>query len=365
MRMKITDIKLGYISVPLKKPFKTALRTVNSIEDIIVKIETDTGNVGYGEAPPTGVITGDTTKSIIGAIENHIKKHLIGMYIENIEEIMLRIDKSIMGNTSAKAAVDIAIYDLFGQLYNAPVYKLLGGYRKELITDITISVNDPEEMARDSIEAVKLGYKTLKIKVGKDSSLDIKRIKAIREAVGYEVDLRIDANQGWNPKEAIHILRRMEDEDLNIELVEQPVPAYDLEGLKLVTDNISIPVLADESVFSPRDAMKIIQMRAADLINIKLMKTGGIHNALKICSIAEIYGVECMIGAMLEAKISVTAAAHLAAAKSVITKIDLDGPLLCSEDPVCGGAVFEDNKITLNNEPGFGFKDIQDVTYID
>jgi len=365
MRMKITDIKLGYISVPLKKPFKTALRTVNSIEDIIVKIETDTGNVGYGEAPPTGVITGDTTKSIIGAIENHIKKHLIGMYIENIEEIMLRIDKSIIGNTSAKAAVDIAIYDLFGQLYNAPVYKLLGGYRKELITDITISVNDPEEMARDSIEAVKLGYKTLKIKVGKDSSLDIKRIKAIREAVGYEVDLRIDANQGWNPKEAIHILRRMEDEDLNIELVEQPVPAYDLEGLKLVTDNISIPVLADESVFSPRDAMKIIQMRAADLINIKLMKTGGIHNALKICSIAEIYGVECMIGAMLEAKISVTAAAHLAAAKSVITKIDLDGPLLCSEDPVCGGAVFEDNKITLNNEPGFGFKDIQDVTYID
>jgi len=363
--MKITDIKLGYISVPLKKPFKTALRTVNSIEDIIVKIETDTGNVGYGEAPPTGVITGDTTKSIIGAIENHIKKHLIGMYIENIEEIMLRIDKSIIGNTSAKAAVDIAIYDLFGQLYNAPVYKLLGGYRKELITDITISVNDPEEMARDSIEAVKLGYKTLKIKVGKDSSLDIKRIKAIREAVGYEVDLRIDANQGWNPKEAIHILRRMEDEDLNIELVEQPVPAYDLEGLKLVTDNISIPVLADESVFSPRDAMKIIQMRAADLINIKLMKTGGIHNALKICSIAEIYGVECMIGAMLEAKISVTAAAHLAAAKSVITKIDLDGPLLCSEDPVCGGAVFEDNKITLNNEPGFGFKDIQDVTYID
>lgn len=363
--MKITDIRMGHISVPLKKPFKTALRTVNSVEDVVVRIETDTGHIGYGEAPPTGPITGDTTGSIIGAIEDHIKKHLIGMDVENLEEIMLKLDKSIVKNTSAKAAIDIAIYDLFGQLYNAPVYKLLGGYRKEITTDITISVNDPEEMARDSIEAMNQGYKTLKIKVGKDSALDLKRMKAIRDAVGYDIDLRIDANQGWAPKEAIYTLRKMEDAGLNIELVEQPVPAHDFEGLKLVTDNVSIPVLADESVFSPRDAMTIMQMRAADLVNIKLMKTGGIHNALKICSMAEIYGVECMIGSMLEAKISVTAAVHLAAAKSVITKIDLDGPVLCSEDPVDGGAIFQDYKITLTDDPGFGFKEIHGVKYRD
>ena len=362
--MKITDIKLGHISVPLKKPFKTALRTVNSVEDIIVRIETDTGHIGYGEAPPTGVITGDTKASIIGAIENHIKKHLMGMDIENMEEIMLKLEKSIVGNTSAKAAVDIAIYDLYGQLYGTPVYKLLGGYRKEIITDITISVNEPEEMARDSIEAVNKGYRTLKIKVGKDPELDIKRMKAIREAVGYDIDLRIDANQGWNAKEAVYALRKMEDADLKIELVEQPVPAHDIEGLKFVTDNISIPVAADESVFSPKDALTIMQRRAADLINIKLMKTGGIHNALKICSLAEIYGIECMLGCMLEAKVSVTAAVHLAAAKSVITKIDLDGPLLCREDPVEGGAIFEDYKITLRDNPGFGFKEIHGVDYI-
>lgn len=362
--MKITDIKLGHISVPLKKPFKTALRTVESIEDIIVRIETDTGHIGYGEAPPTGVITGDTTGAIIGAIEDHIKKHLIGMDIGNIEEIMLKLDKSIVKNTSAKAAVDIAIYDLYGQLYEAPVYKLLGGYRKEIITDITISVNDPDEMAQDSIEAVKQGYKTLKIKVGKDSALDIKRMEAIREAVGYDIDLRIDANQGWNAKEAIYILRKMEDAGLNIELVEQPVLAHDLQGLKLVTDNVAIPVLADESVFSPRDAITIMQMGAADLINIKLMKTGGIHNALKICSIAEIYGVECMLGCMLETKVSVTAAVHLAAAKNIITKIDLDGPLLCSEDPINGGAIFEDCRIMVTDDPGFGFKGIRSVNYI-
>lgn len=361
--MKITDIKLGHISVPLKRPFKTSLRTVNSVEDVVVRIETDTGHVGYGEAPPTGPITGDTTGAIIDAIESHIKKHLVGMDVDNMEEIMLKLGSSIVKNTSAKAAVDIAIYDLFGQLYNAPVYKLLGGYKKEIITDITISVNDPEEMARDSIEAINQGYKTLKVKVGLDSALDIKRMKAIRDAVGYDVDIRIDANQGWAPKEAIYTLRKMEDAGLNLELVEQPVPAHDFEGLKLVTDNVSIPVLADESVFSPRDAMNIIQMRAADLVNIKLMKTGGIHNALKICSMAEVYGVECMIGCMLEAKISVTAAVHLAAAKSVITKIDLDGPVLCSEDPVDGGAIFEDYRVQVTDEPGFGFKEIHGVTY--
>lgn len=361
--MKIVDIRIGRISVPLRRPFKTALRTVNSVEDVIVEILTDTGNIGYGEAPPTGVITGDTTGSIIGAIEEHIKGSIMGMDIENIEGIMLKLDSCIIKNTSAKAAVDIALYDLYGQLYNAPLYKLLGGYRKELVTDITISVNEPEEMAKDSIDAVNRGYKTLKIKVGKDSSKDIDRMKAIRNAIGYEVNLRIDANQGWKPKEAVNILKRMEYEGLNIEFVEQPVIAGDIDGLKYVTDRVSIPVLADESVFSASDALKILNMRAADLINIKLMKTGGIHNALKICSIAEIYGVECMIGCMLEAKVSVTAAAHLAAAKSIITKVDLDGPVLCSEDPVKGGAVFEDYKITLSDRPGLGINGIDGIRY--
>ncbi|WP_411681136.1 dipeptide epimerase [Clostridium thailandense] len=356
--MRIKDVQIGHISVPLVRPFKTALRTVNSVEDIIVKIITDTGNIGYGEAPPTAVITGDTKGSIICAIEDSIKKTIIGMDIESFEELMLKLDKSIVKNTSAKAAIDIALYDLYGQLYKAPLYKLLGGYRQEIITDITISVNSPEQMALDSIDAVKHGYETLKIKVGVDSDMDIKRMKAIREAIGYDLDLRIDANQGWKPKEAVYTLRKMEDAGLNIEFVEQPVEAHDIEGLKFVTDNVHIPVMADESVFSPVDALKIMQLRAADLVNIKLMKTGGLHNALKICSMAEIYGIECMIGCMLEAKVSVTAAVHLAAAKSVITKIDLDGPVLCSEDPVEGGAVFEDYKISLSDEPGLGIKNI-------
>jgi L-alanine-DL-glutamate epimerase-like enolase superfamily enzyme len=157
----------------------------------------------------------------------------------------------------------------------------------------------------------------------------------------------------------------MEDAELKIEFVEQPVKAHDIEGLKFVTDNAPILVMADESVFSPEDALKIMQTRAADLINIKLMKTGGIHNALKICSMAEIYGVQCMIGCMLEAKVSVTAAVHLAAAKSIITKIDLDGPVLCSEDPVEGGALFDERRISLTDAPGLGIKRVHGIKWED
>lgn len=363
--MKITDIRLGKISVPLRVPFKTALRTVESVEDIIVEVHTDTGNIGYGEAPPTGVITGDTTGSIIGAIKDHIKKSLIGKNVEDFEDLMITLNGCVLKNTSAKAAVDIALWDLYGQLYKAPIYKLLGGRRKSITTDITISVNEPEEMVRDSIEAKKRGYDTLKVKVGKDSKKDIERLYAIRKAIGQSMNIRIDANQGWNPKEAVNILRKMEDKGLNIEFVEQPVIAHNLEGMKFVKDNITIPVLADESVFSPMDALKIMEMGAADLINIKLMKTGGIYNALKICSIAELYGVECMIGCMLEAKVSVNAAVHLACGKGIITKVDLDGPVLCSEDPIIGGSIFNEKQIIVSEEPGFGIKRIEKITYLD
>lgn len=353
------------ISVPLKTPFKTALRTVTGVEDVIVEVHTDTGNIGYGEAPPTGVITGDTTGAIIGAIRDHIAKAITGWNIADFEGLMIALNSCIVHNTSAKAAVDMALWDLFGQLYNAPLYRLLGGSRQNIVTDITISVNSPEEMAHDSLDAVKRGYDTLKVKVGKEPEKDLARLEAIRDAVGYAPRLRIDANQGWKPKEAVRILCAMEDKGLEIELVEQPVIAPDLVGMKYVRDHVSIPVLADESVFSPLDALKIMQMEAADYINIKLMKAGGIYNALKICSAAESYGVECLIGSMLEAKIAVNAAVHLACAKSIIARMDLDGPVLCSEDPVIGGSVFNEKDITVSEDPGLGIKGIEKITYME
>ena len=357
--MKITDVRLSKLSVPLRVPFRTALRSRDHIEDVVIELITDTGAVGYGEAPPTGVITGDTFGSIMGALYEHLIPLLIGREVDEFEDLMGLVQNSVVHNSSAKAAVDMALWDLYGQLYRIPVYKLLGGARDSIVTDITISVNDPQIMARDTKNALERGYDTLKVKVGEDPSLDVERLQAVRRAAGDKVRIRIDANQAWTPKQAVRILNSMQDEGLNIELVEQPVRAADLEGMKYVTARSDVPVLADESVFSPADALRIMQEHAADMINIKLMKCGGIYQALKILSAAEIYGVECMLGCMLEAKISVNAAVSLACAKKIITKIDLDGPVLCSVDPVLGGAVFAEQDICVSKEPGLGIKGIR------
>ncbi|MCI5847156.1 MAG: dipeptide epimerase [Candidatus Limiplasma sp.] len=357
--MKITDIRLGILSVPLRVPFKTALRTVDGVQDVVVEIHTDTGAVGYGEAPPTGVITGDTTGGIIGAIRDHIGKTIQGRDVDDLEDLLKAVQDCMVHNTSAKAAVDMALWDLYGQKYQIPVHKLLGGARKQIVTDITISVNEPEEMARDAVNAIQRGYDCIKVKVGANPALDVARLSAVRRAVGDDVCIRIDANQGWQPKEAVRILNQMQDRGLKIEFVEQPVKARDFEGMKYVTERSYVPVLADESVFSPQDALTIMQMGAADLVNIKLMKCGGLYNALKIASAAEVYGVECMIGCMLEAKISVNAAVELACARKIITRIDLDGPVLCSEDPVLGGAVFREKLITVSDEPGMGIRGVE------
>ena len=365
--MKITEVRIGRISVPLRTPFKTALRTVNSVEDVVVEIHTDCGAVGYGEAPPTGVITGDTTSAIIGAIQDHIAKNILGKDVDEFEDLLQLVQKCIVHNSSAKAAVDMALWDLYGQLYQIPAYKLMGGAKKQIVTDLTISVNDPEIMVRDALNALERGYDCLKMKVGVNPELDVARLSAVRNAVGKDVTIRIDANQAWTPKQAVKILNSMQELGLDIELVEQPVKAHDFEGLKYVTEHSYVAVLADESVFSPEDAMTIMKMGAADLINIKLMKCGGLYNALKIASAAEVFGVECMIGCMLEAKIAVNAAVHLACAKNIITKVDLDGPVLCSEDPIIGGAVFTEKRITVSDEPGLGIKGIEPgrLVYID
>ena len=365
--MRITRVRLGRISVPLRVPFKTALRSVDSVEDVVVEVHTDAGAIGYGEAPPTGVITGDTTGAIVGAIQDHIGKAILDRDVDDLEDLLQRVQRSIVHNTSAKAAVDMALWDLYGQLHHIPVYKLLGGARKHIVTDITISVNPPEEMARDARDAIGRGYDCLKVKVGANPALDVERLSAVRRAAGDGVCIRIDANQAWRPREAVRILNAMQEKGLAIEFVEQPVKAQDIDGLRYVTEHSDVPVLADESVFSPEDALRIMQTRAADLINIKLMKCGGLTNALKIASAAEVYGVECMIGCMLEAKISVNAAVELACAKRIITKVDLDGPVLCSEDPILGGAVFHEKEITVSDEPGLGIKGVEAgrIAYID
>ncbi|MCJ7591733.1 MAG: dipeptide epimerase [Woeseiaceae bacterium] len=363
--MKITGFELGKLRIPLKMPFKTALRTVDYMEDVVIVLETDTGHKGFGSAPATAVITGETHGSIIEAIRTIILPAIKNEDIQNLNHVVDLIQGSMYKNFSAKAAVEIAVYDLFAQSLGAPLYKILGGGEPVLSTDLTISVDYIDKMVQDAIDAADRGFEALKIKVGKDMRVDIERVKAIYAAVSDRALIRLDANQGWTPKQTVTALRELESSGVEIEFIEQPVRGNDVEGMKYVTERVTTAVMADESSFGPREVIDLIQMRGADIINIKLMKTGGISNAIKIADIAALYDVDCMMGCMLETAIGVSAAAHVAVAKaSSITRVDLDAPLLATINPVVGGVSFDGSEISISDAPGLGIETISELSML-
>ncbi|MFJ7973032.1 mandelate racemase/muconate lactonizing enzyme family protein [Psychrobacillus sp. NPDC096389] len=358
--MIIQSIETFDVAIPLTKPFKTALRTVTTAYSVYVKITSSEGMIGYGEAPPTHVITGESMASIRYAINDIIAPQLVGLNLLESDRIFQKLNTSLVRNTSAKAAIDMALYDLLARKANLPLFQFLGGFRDTFETDFTVSVNDPQEMADDAEKYIKDGFTMLKVKVGiGDVKEDIERIHAIRKRIGHDPKLRLDANQGWNAKEAVRAIRTMEEAGLEIEFVEQPVPAHDLEGLKYVTDHTDTPIMADESVFSVYDARRVLEMRAADLINIKLMKSGGIYHAIKINALAEANGVACMVGSMIETKIGITAAAHFAASQPNIQYFDFDAPLMLAKDLVSGGVIYERSKMTFSKGYGLAISNLE------
>ncbi len=328
---------------------------LRKMEGLPGTVVTDSSLFGFGGAAPSAVITGDTVAAIIGGIE-HIRHNIIGLEIETSEVIFQRLNHCLVGNTSAKAAVDMAIYDLRAKALGIPLYQLLGGQAQDIETDITISLDTPEKMVAESQKRLAEGFQILKIKVGGDPEVDIQRLHAIQAAVSTGVKLRIDANQGWSPKEAVQVGKELAAREINIELMEQPVAARDFDGLRYVREHLSLPVVADESIFSPQDALELVNMGAVDGLNIKLMKCGGIYNALKIVAIAEAAGIPCMLGSMMESHVSVTAVAHLAASRTCINRFDLDAPLFCSINPSLGGMSYRGSRVSLGDVPGLGIE---------
>lgn len=360
--MYIKKLEVSVEKLPLIKPFKTALRTAREIDNIFVTIQLESGIIGVGAAAPTVAITGESTEGISCIIENVIAPQLIGQKITRLNLLSGLIQQSCVANTSAKAAVEIAVYDAACRYWNIPLYELLGGQTNQLCNDMTVSIGDKEEMVNDALKIIQDGFSILKIKAGKDSEEDVERISAIRRAVGDKAIIRIDANQGWSVSQAIQIIRELEDRKLNIELVEQPVRAYNISGLKEIKNNVRTPIMADESLFSPIDAMKLLSEQAVDYLNIKLMKTGGIRRALQIADMAEAAEVECMIGSMMESIVSVSAAIHLAVAHPNITKIDLDAPLWIKQENF-EGISYEKDLIKLGNDPGLGIRRKENLSF--
>ncbi|MFM7207977.1 MAG: dipeptide epimerase [Planctomycetaceae bacterium] len=364
--MKITGFRFGRLRVPLQTIFKTPTHTVEAIDDIVVMIDTDDGRVGYGSAAASPLVTGDTHGGILDAIRTHLAPTLLGADAENIAQLAGRIRTAVKRNTAAKAAVDIALHDLFGQFYDAPTYKLLGGGEPAVSTDVTISVDYIDKMVADAIAAVERGFEALKLKVGKDPGVDVERVKAVHAAIEGRAVLRLDVNEGWTAKQAVRALHQLEDAGVRLDIVEQPVRAWDLAGMQYVTERVDTPIVADESVTGITTVTEIIQRRAADIINIKLMKTGGITTALRIADLASTYGVECMIGCMLEGAVSVAAAAHLAVARAdVITRVDLDSPTLGRFNPVESNVCFADAEITIGPAPGLGIAAVRGLEPLD
>jgi len=352
--MKITDIRTQTLKAPLKNPFITSLRRVDALEDLVVIIECDDGSVGYGEGAPTPVISGETMGSMIATIE-YIKPHLLGKEIEDFETILKLVYSLILKNTTAKSALEIALYDLKAKASKLPLYRMLGGTKTTFNTDITISMGEIDKMIADCHNAVALGYNTLKIKIGDDPKKDVERVVAIHTALDKHIKLRLDANQGWSAQESVELLHALEKQDIIAEFIEQPVAADDIEGLKYIKERVRTPLLADESIFSVKDARKLLEMEAIDYVNIKLAKTSGITQALELADLSAEFGVKCMIGCMLEGPISVAAGVHVASAKAdIITMLDLDAVSLLASHPVKTTIQFNESEIILSDDIGLG-----------
>ena len=334
--MGIQKIEVYCVTLKYAEPFRIASGASTEARNVVVKLTTDYDVIGWGESSPSKRVTGETVESVIEVLDR-LSPKLIRSCPLRIEHAVDLMDRTVKGNPAAKAAVDMALFDVLGKTAKKPLYLLLGGYRTEVLTDLTLGIKPPREMAEDASRAVGKGFKALKVKLGVDPVEDVERVRMIREAVGDAVQLRVDANQGWTVSQAIDVLSKIDK--FRIHFAEQPVRADDLKGLKEVRRDSPIPIMADESVHSPEDALRLIQAEAVDLINIKLMKCGGILNGRKIAEIAEAAGLPCMIGCMSESGIGISAAAHLAAGVKNIRYADLDSDLMLRDKLLVEGGV--------------------------
>jgi L-alanine-DL-glutamate epimerase-like enolase superfamily enzyme len=334
------DLRANPLELQLLTPFRISRSVQHFAHNVLVEIE-DAGATGIGEAAPSGFY-GEKQETVLAALPYLAEK--LGDDPLLIEDISDELERTFhLGNAAARAAVDMALYDVIGKRLGVPVYRLLGlNARHTPCTSFTIGIDTPSEMAKRAQAA--RDYPILKIKVGTPHDVEI--IQAIRDVT--DATLRVDANAAWTAKEAIRTINRLAP--YNIEFVEQPVAAGDLEGMRLVRENVPVPIIADESCITLDDVPRIVG--CADGINIKLMKCGGMHHALRMIRTARAHHLRVMLGCMIESSLSITAAAHLS---PLVDYADLDGPLLIEHDPF-EGVGFERGKLILPESPGLGVR---------
>jgi L-alanine-DL-glutamate epimerase-like enolase superfamily enzyme len=349
----IKEVALYKLRIPLIEPFITSLARETHVGNVIVTIKTSQDITGFGECSPYMPVNGESmdTCFMVGQYFGKLLKEKDALDIEGCLQSM---DRLIYGNSSIKSAFDMALHDIKGQHAGLPIYKLFGGKNeKVLVTDYTVSLDDPRKMAADAVKIKNAGYPSIKVKLGESRKKDVERISMIREAVGNDIPICIDANQGWNVKTAIKTLQELEQ--FKVEHCEEPIPKWDFMNLKKIKKKTSIAIMADESCGDHHDAERLIKLKACDMFNIKIGKTGGLVNAWKIVQLAEEANIFCQVGAFMESRLGMTASAHLALCSPIIHYCDFDTPLMHAEDVVTGGLTYHANGvIKVPDEPGLG-----------
>jgi len=330
--------------------FRIATGSSDVEENIIVKV-TSGDEFGVGSGNPSTV-----TQETRGSMEEFlakVPKKLVGTDENDIDKLHQRLEAIAPGNTAAKAAVDIALFDLLSKREKKPLYTFLGGSKNKIMTDMTIGIESKETAVHKADKHVKSGFKALKIKVGLDLNEDIKRVSAIREAVGPSIQLRVDANQGYTAEQAIGFCEAMLS--LDVVVVEQPVRADDYAALKKVTQASEVAIMADECVKSVLDARKVAREGIADMINVKLMKSAGINDAVMIDRLAAAADMGTMVGCMGEIQLSIAAGLHFALSSENVLLADLDSHFNIVDDPT-SGLTFEEGCLWAPNAPGLGIR---------
>lgn len=350
--MRITGIRFYPVEMKLSTPYTIAYETIDKATNLFLKVETNSSLAGYGCAAPDLEVTGETPQSVLACFEGPIRSELTGRDPLRCSLIMEMLKKKIPNQPSALAAVDMALFDILGKTANLPVWKILGGHRSRIKTSVTIGILPVSETVKLAGEFVAKGFKCLKIKGGKEVHEDIERINAVRTAVGKGIELRFDANQGYSVEESVRFVTETKQADL--ELIEQPTPRGEPDLLGRVTNTVPIPVMADESLMNLRDAFRLARRNLVDMVNIKLMKVGGISEALHINSVARSANLEVMVGCMDESALAIAAGLHFALARPNVVYADLDGHLDLIDDPASGSVEIRNGYLIPNPLPGLG-----------
>ena len=350
--MKIRQFEAWPVEMRLAEPYTIAYETTDRVTNIFLRIVTDQGLIGHGCAAPDFHVTGETPASVMTAFDATIAPVLSGVDPLRYALILERLRTGLGQQPAALAMVDMALYDLLGQIAGVPLYRLLGGYRTRIKTSITIGILSIEQTVEKARKQIAAGFRCLKIKGGIDVAVDIEKIMKIREAVGSTVELRFDANQGYTETDTLKFVEGTRKAKL--ELLEQPTPKAGHTILGRITNKVPIPVMADESLMNLGDAFRLAKNDVVDMANVKLMKVGGIYEAMKINAVANAANLEVMVGCMDESALAIAAGLHFALARPNVVYADLDGHLDLMGDPALGSVVLRNGILYPNKNPGLG-----------